>query len=607
MSLPRSVLSCIFALALVASISAAAQSVTTWHNDNNRTGWQQNETILTPASLQGFGLIWQWTVAGQTYAQPLAVANVPNLGNIVIIATEQDMLYAFSATSLSQQPLWSTNLATQVGNNYSYVNCAYLVPPCMTKSPIYPYIGITGTPVISTSANAIANVLYVVTGVQNVDNTQYVQYYLHAIDITTGAEKAGSPALISASATGAAPPMACHTSSNSGTITFDPHYHIQRTGLLLLTLNGVDYVYFGFAPVFMSEVENGWVLGYSYGKNSQGNFVLTQVPPFVTTPFGTGGGIWESGAGLASDGSNIYVPSANGTFDANSATAPNTDYGDSMLKLAVDSANGSLSISDFFTPPDVLTYNGQQGVGYCINDLDFGSGGVLLIPDAIPQNDPPDLLVSADKESNLNVVDRNNMGGFQMGGPVEITQQPPPPLPQGSQPGYWSSPAYWKSYTTQSGYQYNLYYAVDEQTFANTPWPMSLYSLSPSASGPINQSGATASTPNTFCGNPHAPTPSISSNGTAANSGLVWAIESSNHNNPTPGNCQGAVEAAVLHAYNPATLAQLYTSSGLNTTVGHAVNFPVPTISNGKVYMGTLSEVDVFGPCTASPTGHCLN
>jgi hypothetical protein len=588
MSSPRFSLSCIFALAIVASISAAAQSVTTWHNDNNRTGWQQNETILTPAS-----------------TQPLAVANVPNLGNIVIIATEQDMLYAFSATSLSQQPLWSTNLATQVGTNYSYVNCAYLVPPCKAGGAINPNIGVTGTPVISTSANAVPNVLYVVTGVQNVNNTQDVRYYLQAINITNG-QKAANPVWINASATGATPLAACTTSESSGTITFDPHYHVQRNGLLLLTLNGVDYVYFGFAPVFMSEMENGWVLGY--GNTSQG---LAQAASFVTTPFGTGGGVWESGAGLASDGSYIYLPSANGTFDANSLTFPNTDYGDSMLKLAIESANGSLSVADYFTPPDVFSYKPPNGgpMGYCLNDLDFGSGGVLLIPDAIPQNDPPDLLVSADKESNISVMDRNNMGKFQAGGPVEITQEPIPPWPQGSQPGYWSSPAYWKSYSAPNGYQYNLYYAVDDQ-LSVSPWPMSLYLLGPSAGGPINQLGPTAQTATLFCGSPHAPTPSISSDGTTAGSGIAWAIESSNANN-RPGqqkpNCGGAILSAVLHAYNPATLAQLYTSVGLHTTVGLAVNFPVPTISNGKVYMGTLSEVDVFGPCTASPTGSCLN
>ena len=167
MSSPRFPVSCIFALALVASISAAAQSVTTWHNDNNRTGWQQNEITLTPTSVtqSNFGLLWQYSVTGQVYDQPLAVAGIPSSTkcpspcNAVFIATEQDMLYAFNANSVSQ--IWSTNLATQISpaGNYNAVNCANAQPPCVYGGPIYPYVGVTGTPVISTSANATPNIL----------------------------------------------------------------------------------------------------------------------------------------------------------------------------------------------------------------------------------------------------------------------------------------------------------------------------------------------------------------------------------------------------------------------------------------------------------------
>jgi hypothetical protein len=592
MSSPRFPLSCIFALALVASISAAAQSVTTWHNDNNRTGWQQNETTLTPTSVtqSNFGLLWQWTVAGQTYAQPLAVANVSNLGNLVFVATEQDMLYAFNANSVSQ--VWSTNLAAQVPGTYSYVNCANLTPPCMNGSPIYPSIGVTGTPVISTAANTIANVLYVVTGVQNTSPGQQedVRYYLHAIDITTGAEKLGSPLQIMPTAAGVAPLAACAAAVGSGTLTFDPHYHIQRTGLLLLTIDGVDYVYVGFAPVFLNEMENGWIVSYSYTPSVG----LAPANAFVTTPYGTGGGVWEAGAGLASDGTYIYAPTGNGTFDVNVGSPAGTNYGDSLVKLDAS----SLTEVDYSTPPD---WNSR-----CINndDLDFGSGGVLLFPDSFFQNHPH-LMVSADKESYLWVVDRDSLG--EVGGQLEQTLQPSAP-PQGHEPGYWSSPAYWK-YSDQNGTHYQLYYAADEQKLSLAPWPLNMYALNTSGSyGPI-LNNPTASTATLFCRDQHAPTPSISSNGTAGSSGLVWAIEGSNHSNPVPGNCSGAVGPAVLHAYSTVPtsgiLGQVYTSGGLSTSVGHAVNFPVPTVFNGKVYMGTLSEVDVFGPCAASSTG-CL-
>ena len=606
-----------FSLSLAASglmliCSADAQSVTTWHNDKNRTGLQSSESFLTATganavSQTNFGLLWQYTnssntIAGQVYAQPLAVANVPSLGNAVFIATEEDMLYAFDTDSLSNTALWTANLAA--GN--SYVDCNNLQPPCGSKGVISPYIGVTGTPVISTSQNAVPNVLYAVSANQLSAYPHDVQYYLHAIDITSGREKTGSPIQITASATGAATtPADCQTATASGTVQFDPHHHIQRAGLLLLTLsNGgtnTDVVYIAFAPVY-GETQNGWILGYTYTQSG-----FTQVPPFITTPYGTGGGIWESGAGLASDGTYIYAPTANGTFDVYGVQNLSTDYGDSMLKLAISTSSnnfGALSVSDYFAPSDVLTFQplvGSMGPGRCINDEDFGSGGVLLIPDAIITSHPH-AMISAEKESDLWLLDRDSLGGLNGSGLVQMIQQP---APSGQNaPGYWSSPAYWKYVDSNNNSYYQLYFAPDETTTSVPPYPISMYALTSSglASGPYPK------TPDVFCALPHAPTPAISSNGTAPNTGILWAIESSSPGNP--GNCSQAAGPAVLHAYNatPAsgTLSSLYTSSGLSQHLpGKAVNFPTPTIFNGRVYMGTKSEVDVFGLCSSQMNG-CL-
>jgi hypothetical protein len=78
-------------------------------------------------------------------------------------------------------------------------------------------------------------------------------------------------------------------------------------------------------------------------------------------------------------------------------------------------------------------------------------------------------------------------------------------------------------------------------------------------------------------------TPSISSNGNS--NGIVWLVDASGG-------------AAVLHAYDPANgLASLYNSGaqGSRDTAGSAVKFSVPTIANGKVYLGTQTELDVYG------------
>lgn len=168
----RVVVSCLLALASPAPFTHA-QNVTTWHNDNSRTGWQQTETILTPSTVNQstFGLLWQWgtpsmPLAGSIYAQPLAVSGVPTIYtgckpcDLVFVATEQDMLYAFNATSSSQNPVWSLSLGTPVDCTNPPAN--FMICNDKGSSIVGPYIGVTGTPVI----DANSNTLYVVAAVE---------------------------------------------------------------------------------------------------------------------------------------------------------------------------------------------------------------------------------------------------------------------------------------------------------------------------------------------------------------------------------------------------------------------------------------------------------
>ncbi|MFZ0284431.1 MAG: hypothetical protein WAL32_04320, partial [Terriglobales bacterium] len=103
--------------------------------------------------------LWQYAVQGQVYAQPLAVSSVSDVANcgtcdVVFVATEQDMLYAFNAAS--NQQLWSMNLASLSVPGGMYLNCG------CSPGVIYPDYGVTGTPVIDTSSNT----LFVVSDVQ---------------------------------------------------------------------------------------------------------------------------------------------------------------------------------------------------------------------------------------------------------------------------------------------------------------------------------------------------------------------------------------------------------------------------------------------------------
>jgi len=616
------VILCFLALIVLTTMSAAQQQqlcptrpltgytsdVTTWHYDYCRTGWQQNETMLSPGNnWSNFGLLWQWNsqnggLQGGVLAQPLAVNNVlvPRCGsscpNAVFVATSQDMLYAFNATSNTGTQLWSPVSLTPSGG--TYINCV-TNPDLSNYAPCGPQgafsgasVGVTGTPVIDVPNN----VLYVVSGV---DVSGSIAFYLYAINITTGAvithtQIQGS---VANGHTGAAECTSQYPNNNGG-VTFNPTVHIQRSGLLLL--NGLVYV--AFAPY--PEINNGWLFAYQLQ-----NGALVQKYVFVPTPYGTGGGIWGSGAGPATDGSNIFLATGNGTtFDPITQNIP-VDVGDSLLKLSP-----GLVVSDFYAPVDA-------GYQRCHNDLDFGSGGVLLPPAYKYTGSNGNcaagcsVVINADKESNLYVTNQQSLGGFKANGGNNIEAVLTPCQMVGNQcetyastQGYWSSSAFWFD-----GTNYWLYYVpgVDKnQANPKIPFPLNAYQLATGGSGPnvpISQVPY-ASTQHVFCY--LSPTPSVSSNpNSVAGSGVLWVMEHNNQDNPKDcdGNWTGHVALHAISATPPRSGAwqDLYNSylTSADKYIGFITAFPTPTVFNGLVYMGTQSEVDIFGPCTSGPNG----
>src|ERR1700720_3993699 len=365
------------AILLTAAIPTAAQgpvSVTTYQYNNRRTGVNSNENTLTPLNVNptSFGKLFSQSVNGDIYGQPLYMANVTINGavhNVVFVATEHDSVYAFDADSnagTSAQPLWMTSFlstgVTTVSDNYC--------------SDITPEYGVTGTPVI----DPLTNTIYVVVETLE-DGTSYVKR-LHALDITTGAEKPGSPIVITASV----------TVPGQSPVTFNTQWENQRAGLLFY--NGVVYIAFG-AHCDAGDWR-GWILGYSYNGS-----VLTQVFVFSTEPSsvnGSGGGIWMSGQGLAMDsGSNLFVGTGNGQFDTN--VTPPINFGDSILRI--DLSKGP-TVQDYFTPSIQATLDSQN--------QDLGSGGIAILPDQSGPN--PHLAVTADKYQTIYVVNRDNLGQF---------------------------------------------------------------------------------------------------------------------------------------------------------------------------------------------------
>jgi hypothetical protein len=512
------------------------------HNNISRTGQNVNETTLTTANVNSttFGKLFSQTVDGFIYAQPLYVPNVTIGGvvhNVVYVATEGDSLYAFDAdsnTGANANPLWHANLidtnhgaapgATTVNiPNSLYSYCVDLVPQ----------VGITSTPSIDPSTST----MYVETKSQ--EGANFV-HRLHAIDITTGNEKAPGPVVISASVSGTG------DGSSNGTLVFDALHHLNRPGLLLL--NGIVYV--AYASHCDVSPYHGWLFAYD-------TKTFTQQAVYVTTPNGGLGGIWMAGAGVAADSSgNIFVSTGNGDFDTTDAFA--TEFGDTIVKLSL--GGSAFSVLDYFTPFD-------QGM-LQNNDTDLGSGGVVLLPDQ-PGSHPHEL-AEVGKEGTIYIVDRDQMTTADehycpTGAPTNCTSDPEIVQElQDTSSQLWGTPAYWNN----SVYFWGTNDAIRDYTFGG-----GLLSQSPASSGGL------------FVGFP-SPTASISANGTT--NAIAWAIDATNYGAPGP---------AVLHAFDATNVSmELYNSSQVaGDQAGAGVKFSVPMIANGKVYIGTQTELDVYG------------
>ncbi len=327
--------------------------------------------------------------------------------------------------------------------------------------------------------------------------------------------------------------------SSGGKVPFQPGQYAERAGLLLL--NGM--IYLGWTSHCDQTPYTGWLMAYSEST-------LAQISVLNLTPNGSEGSIWMAGAGLAADANGfIYFLDANGTFDTtlNSNGLPvNSDYGNGFLK--VSTAGNALSVADYFEPFNTVDESD--------NDEDLGSGGALVLPDLTDNSGAVHhLAVGAGKDGNIYVVNRDSMGKFNAQNDSAIYQEIDNALN-----GVWSMPAYFNN---------TVYYGDQNSTLKAFPISNAMLATAPSA-----HSSNTFTYPGT--------TPAVSANGTS--NGIVWAVENSS--------------PAVLHAFDPATLTELYNSNQAANGRDHFGNgnkFITPVIVNGKVFVGTPSGVAVFG------------
>ena len=354
---------------LLTSCQRHREAVTTYHNDNLRTGWNAHETILTPAKVQSpnFGRLHSVVVDDQVDAQPLIVPRVrmtagtdQGTHDVVYVATEADSVYAIDAESGD----------VLLRRNFGAAVPAYMLPgACGNNGPA---VGINGTPVIDPASQTMYVVMYTV---ENAGPT----YRIHALDLGNLSDKI-PPVPIAGS----------HTLTGGSTFNFQSSFQRQRPALILS--NGSVYAGFGSFCDIRADVSRGWIFGWK--TSTLAGLPANQLNDLQTSSGFYLSSVWMSGYGIAADASgNLYFTTGNsstGTYDGS------TDIQESVVKVSPD-----LTAFSLFTPANVNTLDST--------DWDYGAGGVLLLPDQPPPK--PRLAAAAGKQGDLYVLDRDVMGG----------------------------------------------------------------------------------------------------------------------------------------------------------------------------------------------------
>ena len=504
-----------------ASVSAQT-GVTTYHNDNNRTGWNSNETILTPANVNAshFGLLTTVPVDDQVDAQPLFVAGVnitagsfQGKHNVVYIVTGNDTVYAIDASVGTV--LLSNHLGTPVR----------LPLGCNNNGP---NVGITATPVIDIARNNLYLIAYI-------QGTSGPTYQVHALDLGNLTDKL-TPMTVSAS----------HTLTNGTSYVFNAS--VQRQRPALLEANGNIYAGFGSFCDEAGSTSRGWLLGWDartltpLATNQLFDTQASDVDSFYLSS------IWMSGYGPAADDSgNVLFVTANS--DPSGTTYDGiTNIQESVVKVTPDLT----TVLDLFTPSNWSNLDQH--------DLDFGSGGVLVLPDQ--PGSIPHLSVAAGKQGNLFLMNEDDLGGYSSTTNNVLATK-------------FISPCFCgESYFAYKGIGFIL---------SSGGSSLKLFEVVTSPSATLNPiSSATIST-----GQNGGFFTSVSSNKNA--NYLIWALSRP---------LSKSAPAMTLYAFAPTPQGKLnLIYSGV---AGQWPNFTgdsnqVPTIANGKVYIASNQQLQIFG------------
>jgi hypothetical protein len=525
---------------------AVKQAVTTYHYDNQRTGWNQNEPTLTPANVgpASFGVIAQVALDDQVTAQPLVVPGqqvtagiytvtpTPGTYQVVYVATESNTIYGIRASDGAV--LLQRNLGTPVP----------LPLGCVNNSP---NVGIDSTPVIDVTANALYVIAYTLVS----GNPTYQLFALNLNDLTNII----APVTVAAS----------HTLSDGiTTYYFNATYERQRPGLLLSS--GNIYAGFGSFCDLSPAQSRGWLLGW------QESTLVPLAANKLTDTLATAPGsfflssIWMSGFGIAA------APNSGNLFFATGNSDPknNTYDGVNNIQESVVKVDPQLlNLLGIFTPASQFLLDE--------NDGDLGSGGVLVLP---TQPGPyPLLAVAAGKQGMMYLLNRANLGGFTPGGPDNVLdEQPIGECWCGL--SYFTGPDGVGRVVSSGG-------VVDNSGDILNQAQIGVWKIQTSPTVAFVGEGAAApfasgQDPGTFT--------TVSSNGTQAGTAIIWATT-----RPTDSTTAAIYLYAFAAAPSSGTLPLLYSAqAGSWANVINDANI-VPVVANGRVFVGNYQQLTIFG------------
>lgn len=519
------------AQAILPQNGALPGDVLTYHGDNLRTGWFSQETQLNTNTVNPKSFGW--------------LATVPLDGRVdaePLVVLNQE-IEGHGVTNVVYVATEKNSVYAINADNGSILWRRKHASPVSFSYKNYddnvlPVMGILGTPVIDRVAGKIYFVADTFIGGVDV-------FYLHAILLKNG-KHVDKPVAIKFS-----------TTVQDGSVwTFDPKYHLQRAGLLMA--NDSIYVAFGSNGDINPDISRGSIVRFDASTLEYLKAEVTDQLQEASAPYYLSS-IWQSGYAPAADpGGNIYFSTGNSDPNQKSYSRwfnrPN-----SVIRLTADLHR----MVDSFTPSNYFALDQI--------DADLGSAGVLVLPDQ--PGVTPHLAVAGGKDGRAFLLNRDHMGGYTDGGPDHVMQT----VDMGP---CWCGPAFFVGSDGVPRVVTGGANGVTTWKVVNSPSSHLVYEAStgPDAVGGLPDYGGVI--------------PVISSSGTTEGSALVWYVQ-----RPATSSDKDPGTPVTLVAYAASNLAQPLFSAPAGTWT-HAVNSNaniVPTVANGKVYVASNKQLQIFG------------